>query len=265
MVSDQLIVAGPASQALAVDIASYLHVPVVPSDSKVFPDGECYCRIDIENDSQLKQKDIIIVQTLGAGINVNQNQHIMELIMLISAAKRAGATKIRVVVPFLAYARQDKAFRPGEAVFVEELLRWIQAAGATHFYTVDVHAEPTLKVLTIPAFNIDPMEIFAHALRDRGIDTANLIVICPDKGAYERCRAFARYLDSHIPVVQFTKQRDVKTGEIQMQCDSTITFSGKTAVIADDIIATGGTMALAIKLARERGATQVFTIGTHPL
>ena len=259
--AEKIVIAGPSSQGLAVQIAKSLSAPIVATENKVFPDGECYLRIDVQDDAQLANHDVIIVQTTGANAAGNQNQRIMELIMMISAAKRAGAAKIRVVVPYFAYSRQDKAFRPGESIFANDICRWIQAAGATDFYTVDMHAEKVLETFKIPAHSLDPMEILASELKKRNI--SDPVVICPDKGAYERSRAFAAYLGKDTPVVQFNKKRDVKTGEITM--DGELDVGNKTVIIADDIIATGGTMALAISIAKKAGAKAIYAVGTHPL
>ncbi|UYP47959.1 Ribose-phosphate pyrophosphokinase [Candidatus Lokiarchaeum ossiferum] len=259
--SNQIVIAGPSSQGLAVNLANYLDVQVYATENKVFPDGECYLRIDIENDTVLEDADVLIVQTTGANAAGDQNQRIMELIMMISAAKRAKASKIRVINPYFAYSRQDKAFRPGECLFATEVLKWIERAGATEFYTIDIHAETIFDAVDIPTFNLDPMEILAQIVKDRNV--INPIVICPDKGAYERSRAFARYLGEDIPVVQFNKTRDVKTGEITMEGD--IDVNGREVIIADDIIATGGTMARALGIAKKAGAKSIYAVGTHPL
>ena len=258
---EQLVVAGPASQGLAVEVADYLQVPLISSEVKVFPDGECYLRLEVKEDAELADKDVIIIQTTGASATANQSQHLYELIMMISAAKRAGAAKIRVVMPYFAYSRQDKAFRPGECLFANEICKWIETAGATEFYTIDMHAPMVLKAFTIPTFNLDPMALLADTLKDKKL--TDPVVICPDKGAYDRSRAFAKFLGDDIPVVQFDKKRDVKTGEVTMEGD--IDVKGKDVIIADDIISTGGTMSLAINIAKKGGAKGIYALGTHPL
>ena len=109
---NQIVIAGPTSQRLSMKVAKLLHARVVTTENKVFPDGECYLRVDIEDDAEFEGKDIIIIQTLGANSSGDQNLHLMELIMMIGAVKRMKASKIRVIVPYFAYSRQDKAFRP---------------------------------------------------------------------------------------------------------------------------------------------------------
>lgn len=259
--NQQIVIAGPTSQMLAVKIAKLLNCSVYTTDHKTFPDGENYVRIQIEDESEFHGKDVILVQSTAADATGDQNQHIMELIMMISSVKRMQADKIRVVVPYLAYARQDKNFRPGECLFSQELLRMIEHAGATEFYTVDIHADHVFKALSVPTHNLNPMESLAAYINSMNLREP--VVICPDKGAYERSRSFAQFLGDNIPVIQFEKKRDVKTGEIVMQGDASV--EGKDVIIADDIIATGGTMALALKIAKQGGARQLYAIGTHPL
>lgn len=258
---EKIVIVGPSSQGLAVQVAKLLNAKKFSTETKVFPDGECYLRIELKEEAIIKGKDVIIIHTTGASAAANQNQRFIELIMLISAVKRMEAAKIRVVVPYFAYSRQDKVFRPGESILAEELCRLIQAAGATEFYSVDLHNPDILKVFTIPAYSLDPMHALAEEAKKMNIP--NPIVVCPDKGAYERSRDFAKYLGEGIQVEQMQKKRDVVTGEIKMEGAANV--NGKDVIIADDIIATGGTMALAIDLSKKNGAKSVYAFGTHPL
>ena len=111
-------------------VAQELGVLAVGTESKTFPDGENYLRWEIDDESIAQGKELIIIQTLAAGIgpNKSQNARLIELLMMIDSARRMGVGKIKVVVPYLAYSRQDKVFRPGECVFAELVLKLIQAA-----------------------------------------------------------------------------------------------------------------------------------------
>ncbi len=261
--SDQIIIAGPASQSLGVKVGNILGAEVISCETKRFPDGECYLRVDLENEEKVKGKDAVIIQTTGASARGDQNRHYMELIMIISAVKRMGAGKIKVIMPYMAYSRQDKVFRPGECKFAVDLLKVIEHAGADEFYTIDIHAPKVFEEISIPAHNLDPMKALADEVNKRGVK--NPVVICPDKGAYNRSRDFAKYLGNEVPVAQFEKKRDVKTGEVTMEASDDINIDGMEAIIADDIIATGGTMSLAIQYAKKFGAKEIYAVGTHPL
>lgn len=254
---------GPSSQALALKVAQELSIKAIATEYKQFPDGENYLRWQIEDEKVVMGKEIIIIHTLGAGggPGKSQNDRMLELFMMIDSAKRMGAGKIKVVVPYLAYSRQDKVFRPGECKFAELVLRLIESCGANEFFTVDVHAPEIFNAVQIPCHNLDPMKSLADYLR--GLKLKNPTVVSPDKGSRDRAAQFAASLGSNIPVVDFDKKRDVKTGEVKMVGDAAV--NGKEVIIADDIIATGGTMALAIKIAKESGASRVFAVATHPL
>ena len=212
---ERYLIIGPSSQSLGLQIAKKIDAKPISCDFKTFPDNECYLRLDIADDAMLKGSDVIIVQTTASNSYGDQNKRFMELFMMISIAA-VRASKIRVVVPYFAYSRQDKVFRPGESIFAEELCRLIQSAGATEFYTVDMHAPAVFKAFTIPAYNINPMQSLANYVNEK-FKFEDPVVICPDKGAYERSRAFAGFFGDNIPVVQFDKKRDVVTGKVEME------------------------------------------------
>jgi ribose-phosphate pyrophosphokinase len=260
---DQIVLVGPASQALALKVAQELGVKAIATEYKQFPDGENYLRWQIEDEKLVKGKGVIIVQTLGAGNGPGkgQNDRMLELFMMIDSAKRMGAGKIKVVVPYLAYSRQDKVFRPGECKFAELVLRLLESCGADEFFTIDVHAPEIFTAVKIQCHSLDPMKPLADYLR--GLKLKNPVVVSPDKGSRDRSAQFAASLGANIPVVEFDKKRDVKTGEVKMVGNASV--GGKEVIIADDIIATGGTMSLAIKIAKESGASRVFAVATHPL
>ncbi|MHA1723940.1 MAG: ribose-phosphate diphosphokinase [Promethearchaeota archaeon] len=259
---EKIIIVGPASQILGVRIAQELGIKSINTEIKSFPDGETYLRINIEDETLIRDKEIIIIQSTGPGANSNQNARLFELFMMINAVKRMGASKINVVIPYLAYARQDKIFRPGESKFAEVILRLIDTLGIDELYVVDLHAPHVLETLQCSkVINIDSMKILADYLLSLGLE--DIVVVAPDKGAIERSTMFARHFGEGIPVEVFEKHRDIKTGEITMS--GKLSLKNKDVVIADDIIATGGTMANAIKLAKESGARKIYAVATHGL
>lgn len=258
---EKILIAGPASQILGVKIANELGIKVINTDVKIFPDGENYLRINIEDETLIAGKEVIIVQSTGPSTNGTQNSRLMELFMIIDSVKRMGGVKIIVVVPYLAYARQDKIFRPGESQFANVIFHIINSLGIDEFYTVDIHANKVLEECTCKAINIDSMKVLADYIISKG--ARDIVVIAPDKGAIERSKTFATHFGRDIPVDFLSKERDVKTGEIELT--GSLSLQDKNVVIADDIIATGGTMAKAIKLAKEGGANKIFAVATHAL
>ncbi|MHA2005952.1 MAG: ribose-phosphate diphosphokinase [Promethearchaeota archaeon] len=258
---NKILIAGPASQILGVKIAQDLGIEAINTEIKLFPDGENYLRINIEDETLIADKEVIIVQSTGPTSTGNQNSRLMELFMMIDSVKRMGAAKIKVVTPYLAYARQDKVFRPGESQFSNVIFSIINSLGIDELYVVDIHAPAVLDLCSCKAVNIDSMKLLADYIMAKG--AKDIVVVSPDKGAIERSKTFAKHFGENIPVNFLEKERDVKTGEIKMT--GGLSLKGKDIVIADDIIATGGTMATAIKLARKNGAHKIYVVATHAL
>jgi len=258
---EKILIVGPASQILGIRIAQELNIKYFNTESKTFPDGENYLRINLDNESLIEGKEIIIVQSTGPSSNGNQNSRLIELLMMIDAVKRMGAGKIDVVIPYLAYARQDKIFRPGESIFANLVLRLIDSMRIDEIYLVDVHSPKIFEDVQCKWVNIDSMRLLADYIKS--LDVKDIVVVAPDKGAVERSKAFAKHFGEKVPVDYFEKERDVKTGEIIMS--GKLSLKNKDVVVSDDIIATGGTMANAIKLSKEGGAKRVFAVATHAL
>jgi len=258
---EKILIVGPASQILGIKIAQELQIESINTEFKRFPDGENYLRINIDDETYIQDKEVIIVQSTGSNSSGNQNSRLFELFMMIDSVKRMGAAKIIVVVPYLAYARQDKIFRPGECQFANVVMRIINKLGIDEFYSVDVHAPNIIDECTCKAINIDSMKILSDYIKSLG--ASDIVVVAPDKGAVERSKAFAKHFGKDVPVDYFEKERNVKTGEITMS--GKLSLKNKDVVIADDIIATGGTMANAIKLSKEGGAKRIFAVATHAL
>lgn len=262
MANEKIVVVGPASQLLAMKTAKKLGAETVDCDFKTFPDGETYLRIKLDSEEQMADKEVVIIQSTGKSTRGDQNKHIIQLFNMISACKRMKPAKIKVVIPYLAYARQDKVFRPGECLFAQTLLKMIEDAGADEIFVIDVHAPEALEILSIPYHNLDPMKALADYMKN-SLDIKNPIVVSPDKGAVERSSAFARHFGDDVRVEVFSKERDVVTGDIKMTGE--LKVKDKDVIIADDIIATGGTMSKAIKISKSSGARTVYAVGTHPL
>ncbi|NVM43908.1 MAG: ribose-phosphate diphosphokinase [Candidatus Lokiarchaeota archaeon] len=257
----KILIVGPASQMLGIKIAKELDINYYNTETKTFPDGENYLRINIDNDSLIEGTEVIIVQSTGPSSSENQNGRLFELLMMIEAVTRMGATKIVVVIPYLAYARQDSVFRPGECKFAQLILRIIDSMRIDELYVVDIHSQKILEEIQCKCVNIDSMKLLADYIKS--LDVKDIVVVAPDKGAVERSKAFAKHFGENVPVDYFEKVRDVKTGEITMS--GKLSLKNKDVVVSDDIIATGGTMANAIRLSKESGANKVFAVATHAL
>ncbi|HLN89727.1 MAG TPA: ribose-phosphate diphosphokinase, partial [Candidatus Binatia bacterium] len=149
------IISGPASKDLAEKISTLTGYPNVPVASKIFPDGESYVRLE----GSVQGENVAIVQTTCPPM---QDSKLFQLAFMVDAAKRAGAVKITAVVPYLAYARQDKMFLSGEGISVETIARMLKAAGIDEFITVNVHSEPTLKQFPFPTKTLSAIPLLAE-------------------------------------------------------------------------------------------------------
>ncbi|RLE81558.1 MAG: ribose-phosphate diphosphokinase [Thermoprotei archaeon] len=250
-----IVVGGPASTKLASNVARELGVQCISLEYKVFPDGESYIRYPLES-CDVKGEDVVIVQSLYPP----QDKHFVELLFAIDALRHLGAGRIAVVVPYLAYSRQDKVFLPGENVSVRTILRSIERMGADYFLTIDIHKEESLNFLSIPSFNITAVPLLSNYIK--GLRLEEILVLAPDRGALWRAEMASRFLGAEYDYLE--KYRDRSTGEVSVKPKS-LSVKGRTVVIIDDIISTGGTVALAAKVMKELGAHKVIAACTHPL
>ena len=247
-----IIIPGPASQSLGKKIAEALNARVVPVNLKAFPDGE-YC---LRFDGDLTGEEVVIVQTTGPP----QDTNILQLLLMLDTAKELGAKKVTAVVPYLAFARQDKRFLAGEAVSAETLVKLIEACGTSRFVTVNIHAENILKKFRVPTKNLSAITLLAEHFKSRGLDGA--FSLSPDKGAIGLAEEADRVLGGGCGWLR--KERDRYTGEIQVE-EKSLNVKGKDVIVLDDIISTGGTIARAIKMLKTQGARRVYVACVHPL
>lgn len=262
-----VIIGGSSSQDLAAHVARELGEKLCYVETRKFPDGERYLRItdDIED-------EVIVIQSTG----YPQDENLMELLFLISNLKDLGAKKVRAVVPYMGYARQEKRFNSGETISAKIICELIQAAGADEFITFNIHEECVLNFFDIPARNISAMPSLAEYLDKKFFKKggAKPLIIAPDKGAY----GFAQEISEIIgcDCTYLTKVRlgpdKVETKIVDVRCDSesdnTVnvdSVKGMHAIIVDDIIATGGTIVNAINILKQYGAESVDVCCVHPI
>ncbi len=246
------MVPGPASEDLGRKIADMLKSKIVSVIFKTFPDGESYLRLD----GDLKGQEVVIVQTTGPP----QDTHIMQLFLMVDAAKDIGAERVIIVVPYLAYARQDKRFLPGEAISIDSFIKLIEASGTDRFLTVNIHEEGILKKFSIPVENLSAMTLLAEHFKNKGL--AGAFSLAPDKGALELAKEADRVLDGGCGWLR--KERSRLTGEIRVE-EKRFDIEGRDVIVFDDIISTGGTIVAAVKMLKTLGARRVYAACTHPL
>ena len=247
-----IVIPGPASLSLAKKIAENLNARTVDVNIKTFPDGEyalCF-------DDDIADKEVVVVQSTGPP----QDMNVIQLLLMLDAAKDLGAKKVTVVVPYLAFARQDKRFLQRAAVSVETLVKLIETCGVERFLTVNIHSENILKKFKIPTVNLSAIPLLAEHFSSGGFSGA--FSLAPDKGAVRLAAEANKVLGGGFGWLH--KERDRYTGEIQVE-EKSLNVKGKNVVVFDDIISTGGTIARAIKMLKSQGARKVFAACAHPL
>ncbi|MGA2967643.1 MAG: ribose-phosphate pyrophosphokinase [Candidatus Levyibacteriota bacterium] len=246
------IFSGSASQKLAGKIAKELGLGLSPVEIFVFPDGEKRIRIQ-EN---VVGKDCIIVQSAS----IPPDENYMELFIMIDALKRSGAKSIKTVIPYLGYQRQDHVFRDGEAVSLEVIAEILTRVGMTELFSFDLHSPKIPEIFSVPVHHLSALPIFADKIK-KEFDLKEIVLVSPDMGGIRRIKEMTEML-GNIPFATIEKNRDLTSGEIN---DSGLDgdVRDKTAVIVDDMISTGQTMAEAAQLLIENGAKKVFTFATH--
>ena len=218
---------------------------VIDAEIRKFPDGEKYVRVlgSVE--------EVTVVQSTFRP----QDEHLLELLLIGDALRERGVKKLRAVVPYLAYSRQDRVTKDGEPVSVRAVMR---ALGIYYdeLYVFDLHNPETLRFFPGKAINVSPARAIAEYFGEKLGDG---IVLAPDKGARERAKAVAEKLGFEFS--HFEKRR-ISPTEVEMR-PVDVDVSGKNVLIVDDIISTGGTMVKAANLLREMGAKKVFVAATH--
>jgi ribose-phosphate pyrophosphokinase len=246
------VLLGPASVDLGKRLAADLQAETVPVESKTFPDGESYVRIagDIQG-----EKTIVVQSTYPP-----QDTHLIQLLQILDAARDLKASKIVAVVPYLAYSRQDKRFRPGEAVTVRTIVKMIETAGANSLISVDLHSDKILDLFKVEALNVSAMPAIGEYFSQ--LNLKDPYVFAPDRGALDRAKTVASLMGAEFSY--FEKERDRVTGIVRTEVKN-ILVKGRDAIIADDIISTGSTIANAASILRRQGARQIYVACTHPL
>ncbi len=242
---------GTSHSALARGIASDLGISLSKIDIGRFPDGETHVQI-MEN---VRGRTPFVLQTVA----LDPNNHLMELLIIIDALRRASAAEIDVVIPYFGYCRQDRKDKPRVPITAKLVANLLVNAGATRIVTMDLHAGQLQGFFDIPVDNLFARAELAKAFKKLASD--NCVIVAPDIGSIKLARAYATYLGCDLAVVD--KQRfdpsNVKTAMLIGD------VKGKDVLLADDMCTTAGTLASAAKACHEKGANRIFAAVTHGL
>jgi ribose-phosphate pyrophosphokinase len=248
-----MLFSGSANPPLAQDIANYLHMPLGKLHLGRFSDGE----VQIEILENVRGKDVFVIQPTSAPTD----EHVMELLMLLDAFKRASAGRITAVVPYFGYARQDRRPRSARVpISAKVVADMIGECGAHRVLTVDLHADQIQGFFDIPVDNVYASPVLLGDIWRQKYE--NLIVVSPDVGGVVRARALAKQLDdSDLAIIDKRRPRANESQVMNIIGD----VRGKTCVMIDDLVDTAGTLGKAAAALKEHGAIKVVAYVTHPV
>ncbi len=244
------IITGNSNKNLSLRISKYLKNRLVRSSIRKFSDGEIY----IEINENIRGNSIFVIQSVSSPANDN----LMELLLSIDALKRSSAKNITAVIPYFGYARQDRKVVPRTSISAKLVSNLITKAGADRVVTIDLHAGQIQGFFDIPVDNLFATPIFARHVRKK-IKSKNLICVAPDVGGTERARALGKFLHAGLAIID--KRRPAPGKSEVMNVIGNV--KGKTCIIVDDIIDSGGTIVNAANALTERGAKEVHVYVTH--
>jgi ribose-phosphate pyrophosphokinase len=245
-----MIMTGTANPELAAKIADELGQPLCETTVRRFADGEIFVRID-EN---VRGRDVFVIQPTNPPA-----ENLLELLLLIDAAKRASAARVTAVVPYYGYSRQDRKDQPRVSIAAKLMANLIVAAGADRLITIDFHQHQLQGFFDIPVDHLYAAPVFMRHYGSRDLD--NLVVVATDVGAAKMARGYAKRLGSGFAIID--KRRP--TANVAEVVNVVGEVEGKRCIIPDDMVDTAGTMVNAVKALRERGAREIFCIATHAL
>ncbi len=251
MENEILVFSGNANNALAKGICDYLDVPMGAALISRFSDGET--RVEIE--SNVRGRDVFVIQPTCAPAN----QHVMELLIMIDALRRASAQRITAVIPYYGYGRQERKSAPRTPISAKLVADLLESAGVSRILAFELHTSAVQGFFNVPVDHLFSKPVFFEYLSNLKIE--NPIIVSPDAGGVERARALAKLLNCGLAIVDKRREGPGVSRVMHLLGD----VVGKTAILVDDICDTAGTLAQAADTLKERGATKVFAAITHPV
>ncbi|MCX7886650.1 MAG: ribose-phosphate pyrophosphokinase [Verrucomicrobiae bacterium] len=251
MSAELKIFSGNANRRLARRIAEYIGVPLGDAVVKRFPDRETWVKI---NDN-IRGRDVYIIQPTSPPAN----EHLMELLIMIDAARRASASRITAVIPFFGYARQDRKDQPRVPITAKLVANLLTAAGATRVITMDLHAQQVQGFFDIPVDHLYAAPVIYRYFKEKKIP--NLVCVSPDIGGMKMVNAYAHMLRAPLAIVvkERTSASDVHVlnvvGDVR----------GKNVLMVDDLTETAGTLTRAAEVLREKGAKRIYAAVSHAI
>ncbi|HEX6224361.1 MAG TPA: ribose-phosphate pyrophosphokinase [Chryseolinea sp.] len=244
------IFSGRATIYLAEKIANAYGETLGDVDYQQFSDGEMSPFLA----ESVRGHEVFIIQSTFA-----PSDNLMELLLMVDAAKRASASSINVVIPYFGYARQDRKDRPRVAIAAKLIANLISAAGATRIMACDLHADQIQGFFDIPVDHLDGSYIFVPYLKSLKLE--DIMFASPDVGGIKRARSFAKFFDAELAVCDKYRKEANKVSSMRLIGE----VEGKDVVLVDDLVDTAGTICKAAVLLKEKGAKSVRAVCTHPV
>jgi ribose-phosphate pyrophosphokinase len=244
------LVAGNSNRPLAEAIAAYLETPLAKCIVRRFADMEIF----VEVQENVRGEDVFVIQSTSAPAN----DHLMELLILIDALKRASARRITAVIPYFGYARQDRKPGPRTPISAKLVANMIDRAGADRVLTLDLHAGQIQGFFDIPTDNLFAAPVMVQDMR-QVFPADNLMVVSPDVGGVVRARGLAKRIDAPLAIVDKRRERPGESEVMNIIGD----VEGRACLLVDDIVDSGGTLCNAAEALLDQGATSVAAYITH--
>ncbi|MGH7657963.1 MAG: ribose-phosphate diphosphokinase [Gemmatimonadales bacterium] len=248
--SQILLLSGSANRPLAEEVAAHLGQPLCRVTTRRFADGELFVKID-EN---VRGRDVYIVQPTNPPA-----ENLMELLMMIDAAKRASAARVTPVIPYFGYARQDRKDQPRVAISAKLVANMISIAGADRVLAIDFHQHQMQGFFDLPVDHLYAAPVFTNYFRQLGLKDP--VVVAPDVGSAKMARGFAKRLNASLAIID-KRRPSANVAEVANVVGQ---VEGRDCLIPDDMIDTGGTMTEAIHALKRLGANNVYCCATHAL
>ncbi len=244
------IIAGRSNPKLASNIARAAGVELTACDVRRFSDGE----LGVEIRENVRGQDVFVIQSTSTP----GNDHLMELLILMDALRRASAERVTAVLPYFGYARQDRKTKPRVAITAKLVSDLIVAAGATRVLTMDLHAGQVMGFFNVPVDNLYARPVLLNYLKEHYFGK-DLCIVSPDAGGVARARAYAKRLDSSLAIIDKRRASPNEVAEMNVVGE----VKDKVCILVDDMVDTGGTLIKAGDALKENGAAEVIASCTH--
>jgi ribose-phosphate pyrophosphokinase len=248
--SQMLLLSGTANRALAEEVAQHLGQPLCALTIKRFADGELFVKID-EN---VRGRDVYIIQSTNPPA-----ENMMELLLLMDAAKRASAARVTAVIPYFGYARQDRKDQPRVAISAKLMANMVSKAGADRVLGMDFHQHQMQGFFDLPVDHLYAAPVFVNHFRQKQL--RDPVVVAPDVGSAKMARGFAKRLNATLAIID-KRRPSANVAEVVNVVGE---VSGRDCVIPDDMIDTAGTMSEAVHALKRLGARDIYCCATHAL